>query len=75
MVKANVTELVECLSDIEYAERPVALYWQGERLEILQVIAGWRTPEAKWFRVLTGEQQIFELGYTYASDAWSVIQC
>ena len=70
-----MTELVECLSDIEYAERPVALYWQGERLEILQVIAGWRTPEAKWFRVIGEDGQIFELGYTYASDAWSVIQC
>jgi hypothetical protein len=69
-----VKELVECLSDTEYAERPVALYWQGERLEIIQVVASWRTPEAKWFRVIGEEKQMFELGYTYASDAWSVIQ-
>lgn len=68
-------ELVECLSDIEYAERPMAFCWQGERQNIHQVIASWRTPQAKWFRVLGEEGQIYDLCYTYTLDAWSVIQC
>jgi hypothetical protein len=53
----------------------MAFCWQGERQNIHQVIASWRTPQAKWFRVLGEEGQIYDLCYTYTLDAWSVIQC
>ena len=43
-------ELVECHSGYAYAERPVALVWEGERLEIEAVEAEWRIPGGKRFR-------------------------
>jgi hypothetical protein len=46
-------ELVECHSGSEYAERPTSLYWQGERLEVSEVINRWRTPDGIVFRVNT----------------------
>jgi hypothetical protein len=55
--------LVECRSDTEYAERPVALYWQEQRLEIIEILSRWRTPDSKYFRVRTEDGQRFELIY------------
>ncbi len=64
--------LVECYSGSEYAERPVALYWQGQRLEIEQVEAQWRIPGGKRFRVRTRDGQVFELFYGELYDEWRV---
>lgn len=64
--------LVECHSGSEYAERPIALYWDGERLEIEAVEQQWRTPAEKWFRVRTPGGRVFELGYAVADDRWHV---
>ena len=68
---------VECRSDSEYAERPLAVYWQGERLEIVEIISRWRTPDGKWFRVRTQklpskEGQIFDLFYNEMNAAWQI---
>ena len=38
-------ELVECHSGFTYAERPVALTWEGQRLEITRILAEWHSPE------------------------------
>jgi hypothetical protein len=64
--------LVECHSGYEYAERPVALYWEGQRLEIDQVEAQWRIPGGKRFRVRARDGQIFELFYGELYDEWRV---
>lgn len=63
-------ELVECHSGFAYAERPVALRWQDERLEIDLIEAQWRTPQGKYFRVRTQDGQIFVLCYAEQSDEW-----
>ena len=55
--------LVECLSGFTYADRPVALTWQGRRLEIIAIRAEWRSPEGKHFRVSTKDGLEFELSY------------
>ncbi len=65
-------ELVECHSDFEYAERPVALRWMGERLEIEQVEAEWRIPGGKCFRVRTQDGRTFELFYGELYDEWRI---
>lgn len=65
---------VECHSGLEYAERPTALGWQGERLEVEAVEAEWRTPEGKKFRVRTTGGQVFELVYIEWSDEWQIHQ-
>jgi hypothetical protein len=67
-----MAELVECYSGLEYAGRPKALYWQGERLEIQAVQRRWRTPTALCFRVRSVRIQVFELRYEEHSDQWQV---
>ena len=65
-------ELVECHSGFEYAERPVAVHWQGQRLEIDRIQAQWRLPGGKCFRVHTSGDQVFELFYDELYDEWSI---
>ena len=60
-------EIVECHSDYTYAERPVALTWEGSRLEITEITAQWRTPDEKRFQVRTIDGQKFELSYREAA--------
>jgi hypothetical protein len=65
-------ELVECHSGYEYPDHPVALHWQGCRLEIEEIEAQWRLPEGKRFRVRTRDGQVFELFYHQVNDEWSI---
>ena len=65
---------VICRSDSSYAERPIGLIWQGQRLDILAILDRWRTPEGKWFRVVAGGDEVFELFYNEQRDEWSVQQ-
>lgn len=67
-------EIVECHSGFEYAEKPVALHWRGERLEIAEIEAAWRIPGAKKFRVRTVDGQVFELFYGELYDEWRISQ-
>jgi hypothetical protein len=64
---------VECRSNSTYAERPLAFYWQGQRLEVERILARWRTPTANCFRVLVrGNPGTFELQYDEITDAWRI---
>ena len=65
-------ELVECHSGYTYAERPIALHWDGDRLEIVEVKSRWRIPEGLCFRVSVGDGREFELIYKEFSDTWSI---
>jgi hypothetical protein len=56
-----MNNIVECHSGSSYADRPTALTWQGERLIIAEILSQGRTPQGKWFRVLTEAGQLFEL--------------
>jgi len=65
-------ELVSCHSDYSYAQRPVALQWEGQRLEIRTIVAEWRTPNGRSFRVVTGDNRRFELFYRELDDEWQI---
>jgi hypothetical protein len=65
-------ELVECHSGYEYAQRPVALRWENERLEVDAVEAEWRIPGGRRFRVRTQDGRRFELFYGELYDEWRV---
>jgi len=52
----------------------MAIYWQGERLVVDQVLAVWRAPDGKTYRISTRDEQIFELHYSESNDAWSIVQ-
>jgi len=69
-----MNEIVECHSDFEYAERPVALTWNDQRLEIGEIMARWRIPGARCFRVRTIDGQLFELFYGELYDEWRIHQ-
>jgi urease accessory protein UreE len=65
-------ELVECHSGFTYADRPVALTWEGQRVEIDRILAEWRNAEKKIFRVYTNDGREFELAYNQATDEWQI---
>ena len=65
-------DLVECRSDTEYAERPLSLIWEEQRLEIAEILSRWRGPTEKGFRVQTTNGQVFELTYQEIPDEWQV---
>jgi hypothetical protein len=63
---------VECRSDAEFAERPLAVVWQGLRLEVAEVLSRWRGPRERGFRVKTTSGQAFDLTYRELEDEWNV---
>jgi len=65
-------EVVECYSGQTYAERPLAFYWEGERLEIREILSRWRSPKDLHFLVRIGDGRLFELAYTETEDAWDI---
>jgi len=65
-------EIVECLSSSTYAERPLALQWAGDRLEVEAVLAQWRTGEERWFRVRTRDGRFFDLAYAENGEGWRI---
>jgi len=65
-------DVVECHSGFAYADKPVAFIWQGQRLLIVEILAQGRTPQARWFRVITMDQQVFDLSYSEETDAWQI---
>jgi hypothetical protein len=69
-----MADRVECHSGFEYAERPVALHWEGDRLEIEEILDRWQIPDSKCFRVRTRDGQIFELFFNELYDEWRIYQ-
>jgi len=67
----HVSLRVECYSGHEYAERPTALYCGDQRLEIMKVEDGWRTPNGKAFRVRLEDGRACVLTYSATSDEWT----
>jgi len=66
----QVSSYVECYSGSEYAECPRAFDWQGQRLEVEEVLQRWRTPSGKTFRVLATDGRVHDLFYDEMSQAW-----
>ena len=65
-------EIVECRSDSEYADRPLSLTWDGCRYEIAEIVARWRGPAERGFRVKTADGRAFDLTYRELPDEWIV---
>lgn len=66
----NVT--VECHSGYKYGERPLAFYWEDQRLEVSETLATWRAPHGPCFRVRARDGRCFELSYEEATDEWKI---
>jgi len=65
-------EIVECHSDFTYAEKPVAIIWKGQRLEVDAILASWNSPGERCFRVLAGERCVFYLVYCENENEWQI---
>jgi hypothetical protein len=69
-----MTEPVACHSGYDYAERPTAINQDGRWIEIETILAEWRTPTQKGFRVKLRDERLFRLIYDHALDAWDVME-
>ena len=71
---SNTTaEIVECLSGYTFGDRPIALHWEGERLPIVEILARWRLPDGRRFRVRVVDDRTFELFYNEQADEWRIL--
>jgi len=68
----EVSYQVECHSGYEYAERPIALVIDDQRVEVESVEDRWRIPGGKCFRVNLKDGRRFELFYGELYDEWRV---
>ncbi len=64
--------LVECHSGFQYADKPRAFLWEGQRLEVVEITAEWRTPLSHCFRVRSQDERCFVLAYRELDDEWSI---
>jgi hypothetical protein len=65
------SNMVETQSGYTYAERPVALHWEGERLPIAAIETRWRDPSGRGYRVRAEDGRIFDLYYDETSNEWT----
>ncbi|MFN3742224.1 MAG: hypothetical protein ACK4VW_06080 [Anaerolineales bacterium] len=73
---------VKCYSGNEYAERPLSFLWEGAQMEVERILARWRTPRGKVFRVraavsepiaaLPAGHATFDLIYDQVQDCWDI---
>lgn len=70
----EVTYQIECHSGFEYAERPIAIVMNGNRLEVDAVEDQWRIPGGKCFKVRLVDGRHFELFYGELYDEWRIHQ-
>ena len=69
----NTPEIVECLSGYTFGDRPIALRWEGERLPIVEILARWRLPDGRQFRVRVDDDRTFDLFYNEQADEWRIL--
>jgi hypothetical protein len=63
---------VRCYAGASYPERPVAFVWEGQWLEVVEVLRQVRTPEGLLFVVVAGDGLRYRLAWIQASDEWTV---
>jgi len=66
--------MVECYSGHTYAERPQAFEFGGKRHAVAELLAEWREPHRRRYRVKTQEAKVFELCYNETLDSWSAME-
>jgi hypothetical protein len=60
---------VECYSGNTYAQRPRAVYLNGVRFLVDDILREWKTPEGRSFRVRVGDREI-TISYLEEQDIW-----
>jgi hypothetical protein len=70
----DLNDLVKCYSGDEYAQRPTALCWEDQWLDVSAIEVQWRTPHGKAFRVRTRDNRGFELSWNESADEWKITE-
>jgi len=65
-----LTFKVECYSGSEYASRPMAIFYNGQRMIISSVLSEEYTPEGKRFQVVLEDGRPLVLDYYELTDTW-----
>jgi hypothetical protein len=65
-------DLVESRSDLNFADTPLAFYWEGQRLKVESILARWLAPQGRGFRVKAGGSQVYELFYDEVEEEWHI---
>lgn len=68
----EVIAQVECRSDWNYAGRPLAFVWQGQRMEVCALLNQSHTPAGRTYCVQTAADGSFDLLYLEAEDVWQI---
>lgn len=70
---------VECYSGFKANEHPVAFIYQGDRLEIQEIVDRWHEggldssrPVIDYFKVRAADGNVYFLRYQSGSDVWSL---
>lgn len=63
--------IVECYSGSRYAERPLAVHIDRQRLAVEHVERAWRTPAGPAFLVVVTGGQRLQLEFDERSDTWT----
>jgi hypothetical protein len=56
-------------------ERPLSFTWEGERLEVRQVLKQGCTPDTLFFKVAAADGRAYLLTYHRPSDSWKASLC
>jgi hypothetical protein len=62
--------IVFCRSEDSYPQKPVALIWDGVRLEVETIFSRSRMPDGMQFKVKATGDRSFKLYYQEENDRW-----
>jgi hypothetical protein len=67
-----MSDPIEFHSSYAYAQRPIVITWEDERVQVKMVLSEWRTPEGKYFRIQAEDERIFEVLYNKDIENWQI---
>ena len=68
----KITSTVECHSSYSSCDHPSAIWWQGKRHLVKAIIAEWRTPVEKHYRLFVDEKLFLKAIYNDKENIWKV---
>jgi hypothetical protein len=64
---------VRCYAGVSCPERPVAFEWEGQWLEVVEVLRHARTPEGLLFDLLAQDGRRYRLNWDANQDGWRIM--
>lgn len=68
----KINSAVEYHSGYSCCDHPSAIWWQGQRHLVKTIIAEWRTPVEKHYRLLVAEDLILKAVLNEKENLWKV---